>query len=108
MKKEEILAKAQKENNGVDLADRSVQKDGAWMAYIACVILVIIVDTVNGFVLHNVNRGMDFVLFTAAFIVFLVKFIRLRKKHELIPLILWGVLSISMLVVWILQLCRVF
>ena len=85
-----------------------VQKDGAWMAYIACVILVIIVDTVNGFVLHNVNRGMDFVLFTAAFIVFLVKFIRLRKKHELIPLIFWGVLSISMLVVWILQLCRVF
>lgn len=108
MEKEEILAKAQKENNGVDLADRSVQKDGAWMAYIACVILVIIVDTVNGFVLHNVNRGMDFVLFTAAFIVFLVKFIRLRKKHELIPLILWGVLSVSMLVVWILQLCRVF
>ena len=30
MEKEEILAKAQKENNGVDLADRSVQKDGAW------------------------------------------------------------------------------
>ncbi len=108
MEKEEIVAKAQKENNGVDLADRSAQKDGAWMAYIACVILVIIVDTVNGFVLHNVNRGMDFVLFTAAFIVFLVKFIRLRKKHELIPLIVWGVLSISMLVVWILQLCRVF
>ena len=108
MEKEEILAKAQKENNGVDLADRSAQKDGAWMAYIACVILVIIVDTVNGFVLHNVNRGMDFVLFTAAFIVFLVKFIRLRKKHELIPLIVWGVLSLAMLVVWILQLCRVF
>ena len=108
MEKEEILAKAQKENNGVDLADRSAQKDGAWIAYIALVILVIVVDTVNGLVLHNVNRGMDFVLFTAAFIVFLVKFIRLRKKHELIPLILWGVLSISMLVVWILQLCRVF
>ena len=108
MEKEEILAKAQKENNGVDLADRSAQKDGAWIAYIALVILVIVVDTVNGLVLHNVNRGMDFVLFSAAFIVFLVKFIRLRKKHELIPLILWGVLSISMLVVWILQLCRVF
>ena len=108
MEKEEILAKAQKENNGVDLADRSAQKDGAWIAYIALVILVIVVDTINGLVLHNVNRGMDFVLFTAAFIVFLVKFIRLRKKHELIPLIFWGVLSISMLVVWILQLCRVF
>lgn len=108
MEKDEILAKAQKENNGIDLADKSAQKDGTWIAYIACVILVIIVDTVNGFVLHNVNRGMDFALFSAAFIVFLVKFIRLRKKHELIPLIIWGVLSVSMLVVWILQLCKVF
>lgn len=108
MEKEEILAKAQKENNGVDLADKSAQKDGAWIAYIAFVGLVIVVDIVNGFVLHNLNRGMDFVLFTAAFIVFLVKFIRLRKKHEIIPLVIWGVLSISMLVVWILQLCRVF
>ena len=108
MEKEEILAKAQKENNGVDLADKSAQKDGAWIAYIAFVGLVIVVDIVNGFVLHNLNRGMDFVLFTAAFIVFLVKFIKLRKKHEIIPLVIWGVLSISMLVVWILQLCRVF
>ena len=107
MEKEEILAKARNENNGVDLADRSAQKDGAWIAYIAFVVLVIIVDIVNGFVLHNVNRGMDFVLFTAAFILFLVKFIRLRKKHELIPLIVWGILSLSMLVVWILQLCKV-
>lgn len=107
MNKDEILLKAQEENKGKDLADKSAQKDGSWIAYSVGVILIILVDTINGFVLHNVNRGADFALFTMAFIIFLVKYIKLRKKHELIPLIIWGVLSISMLVLWILQLCGV-
>ena len=104
MNKEEILAKAQKENKGKDVADKSAQKDGAWIAYTIGVVLLILVDLVNGLVFHYVNRGADFALFTMAFVIFLVKYIKLRRKHELIPLIVWGVLSISMLVLWILQL----
>ena len=69
--------------------------------------LLIIVDTVNGFVLHYVNRGADFALFSMAFALFLTKYLRLRKKHELIITIIWGVLALSMLVVWILQLIGV-
>lgn len=69
MEKEEILLKAQK-NKGVDLVERKVAKDSSWVAYFVIVLLVIIVDLVNGFVLHNVNRGMDFVLFSAAFVIF--------------------------------------
>ena len=107
MNKDEILLKAQEENKGKDLADRSAQKDGSWIAYSVGVILIILVDTINGLILHNVNRGADFALFSMAFVIFLVKYIKLRKKHELIPLIIWGVLSISMLVLWILQLCGV-
>ena len=107
MNKDEILLKAQEENKGKDLADRSAQKDGSWIAYSVGVILIILVDTINGFVLHNVNRVADFALFSMAYVLFLVKYIKLRKKHELIPLIIWGALSISMLVLWILQLCGV-
>lgn len=107
MEKSEILAKAQEENKGADLADKQTQKDAAWIAYIVGVIAIILVDTINGFVLHNVNRGADFALFTMAFVAFLVKYLKLRKKHELIVMIIWGLLSISMLVVWILQLCGV-
>lgn len=107
MNKEEILAKAQKEGKEKDLPEREARKSGAWPAYIIGVILLIIVDTVNGFVFHRVIRGADFALFTMPFVIFLVKYLRLRKKHELVAAIIWGVLALSMLVVWILQLTGV-
>ena len=107
MNKDEILAKAQSEGKERDLPDRDAQRNGAWVAYIIGVILLIVVDTVNGFVLHYVNRGADFALFSMAFVVFLIKYLRLRKRHELIIAIIWGVLSLSMLAVWIMQLTGV-
>ena len=64
MNKDEILLKAQEENKGKDLADKSARNDGSWIAYSVGVILIILVDTINGFVLHNVNRGADFALFS--------------------------------------------
>lgn len=107
MNREEILAKAQNEGKEQDLPDREAQRSGAWVAYILGVVLLILVDTVNGFVLHYVNRGADFALFSMAFVMFLSKYLRLRKKHELIMTIIWGVLALSILVVWILQLTGV-
>ena len=108
MEKDETLSKAQSENKGKDLADKAAQKDGAWVAYTVGVILIILVDTINGFVLKNVNRGADFALFSMAFTAFLVKYIKLRKKHEFFVMLIWGVLALAMLVVWILQLAKVF
>lgn len=107
MNREEVLSKAQNENKGKDYADIEAQKNGTRAAYFVGILLVIIVDLVNGFVLHNVNRGIDFVLFSMAFVAFLVKYIRLRKRHELFVMICWGLLALSMLAVWILQLCGV-
>lgn len=107
MNREDILKKAQAENHGKDYADIEAQKSGTRAAYFIAVFLVIIVDLVNGFVLGYVNRGMDFVLFTMAFVAFLTKYIKLRKRHELIVAILWGICALCMLACWILQLCGV-
>ena len=107
MEKEEILMKAQQENRGADLVDKQAQKEGAWIAYFVAVLAIILVDVVNGVVLKNVNRGADFALFSMAFTAFLIKYIKLRKRHELIVTICWGVGAIGMLVWWILQLCGV-
>ncbi len=107
MNREEILAKAQTEGREQDLPDREAQRSGAWVAYILGVVLLILVDTVNGFVLHYVNRGPDFALFSMAFVVFLTKYRRLHKKHELVITIFWGVLALAMLAMWILQLTGV-
>ncbi len=106
MNREDILKKAQAENNGKDYADIDAQKSGTRAAYFVAVLLVIIVDLVNGFVLGYVNRGMDFVLFTMAFVAFLTKYIKLRKRHELVVAVMWGLLALMMLVLWILQLCK--
>ena len=94
MNKEQILSMAQHEGKEKDLPDLDAQKSGAWTAYIIGVIMLIIVDTVNGFVFHYVNRGADFVLFSMACVMFLTKYKR-------------GVLAASMLVVWIMQLTGV-
>ena len=107
MNREEILARAQSEGREQDLPDREAQQSGAWAAYIIGVVLLILVDTVNGFVLHYVNRGADFALFSMAFVMFLTKYLRLRKKHELVMTIFWGVLALTMLVIWVLQLTGV-
>ena len=107
MNRDEILAMAQGEGGEKDLPDREAQRDGAWTAYIVGVVLLILVDTVNGIVLHYVNRGADFALFSMASVLFLIKYLKLRKKHELIVSIIWGILALSMLVVWILQLTGV-
>ncbi len=116
MNKDQILSMAQNEGREKDLPDLEAQKSGAWIAYIIGVVLLIVVDTVNGlivvdtvngFVLHYVNRGADFVLFSMACAVFVTKYIRLRKRHELVVAIIWGVLAASMLVVWIMQLTGV-
>ncbi len=107
MNKDQILSMAQNEGREKDLPDLEAQKSGAWIAYIIGVVLLIVVDTVNGFVLHYVNRGADFVLFSMACAVFVTKYIRLRKRHELVVAIIWGVLAASMLIVWIMQLTGV-
>ena len=107
MEREDILNKAKLENKGKDLADRAAAKDGSFTAYFVGVILLILVDTVNGFVLGNVNRGADFALFSMACAAFVVKYVRLRKKHELITAIWWGLLALTALVIWVLPLTKV-
>ena len=107
MEREEILNKAKLENKGKDPADKAAAKDGSFIAYFVGVCLLILVDTVNGLVLGNVNRGADFALFSMACVAFVVKYVRLRKKHELITAIWWGVLALASLVVWVLQLAGV-
>ena len=64
-------------------------------------------DVINWLVLGNFNRGAEFAMFTMAFVAFLVKYVKLRKKHELFVMLIWGTLSVGMLVLWILQLCGV-
>ena len=107
MEREEILAKAQVENKGKDIADLDAQRKGAYIAYFVGLTLIIIWDIVEGIRFHHINFGGNMALFAMAFTAFLVKFIKLRKRHELIVALVYGIGTVTFLVLWILQLAGV-
>ena len=107
MEREEILAKAQAENKGKDIADLDAQRKGAYIAYFVGLTLIIIWDIVEGIRFHHINYGGNMALFAMAFTAFLVKFIKLRKRHELIVALVYGIGTVTFLVLWILQLAGV-
>lgn len=107
MEREEILAKAQIENKGKDVADLDAQRKGTYNAYFVGLFLIIIWDIVEGFRFHHINYGGNMALFAMAFTAFLVKFVKLRKRHELIVTLVYGLGTVMFLVLWILQLVGV-
>ena len=107
MEKEEILAKAQAGNKGKDVADLDAQRKGAYIAYFVGLFLIIAWDIVEGIRFHHINYGGNMALFSMAFTAFLVKYVHLRKRHELIVALVYGAGSVTFLVLWVLQLVGV-
>ena len=107
MERNEILAKAQEENKGKDIADLDAQRKGAYIAYFVGLFLILIWDVVEGIAFHHINFGGNMALFAMAFTAFLVKYLSLRKRHELIVAIIYGLAAVAFLVLWILQLAGV-
>ena len=107
MNKEEILAKAQSENKGRDVADLDAQRRGAYIAYLVGVILLGAVELVEWLVFDRFSYGAIMAIFAMGFTAFLIKYIVARKRHELFVTICYGCLTVLWLVMWIRQLCGV-
>ena len=107
MNKEDILQKAREEGKGIDLSDIDAQKKGTYIAYMVGIIVILIWNIVEQIVYNKINYGGNMVIHSMLFTVFLVKYIKLKKKHELMILILYGFATIIFLVLWILQLIGV-
>lgn len=107
MNKEEILKQAQQENAGKDVADLDAQHKGAYAAYFVGIILVILVNTVEGFVFGRTSYGGAMAVFAMGFTAFFIKYLALRKKHELFVALVYGGFTLMWLALWIMQLCRV-
>ncbi len=107
MEKNEILKMAQEDNKGMDIADLEAQKKGAYIGYFIGIIGIILVDVINGFVFKTINHGPNMVIALMCFTAFIIKYIKLKKTHELIVSIIYALLAIMFLVFWILQLTKV-
>ena len=107
MEKNEILEMAQKDNKNLDVADIEAQKSGAYVGYFVLGISILIVTIVDRLVLDMFNFGAISACLLMMFTAFLVKYIKLKRTHELFVALVYGSGAIFGLVCWILQLCKV-
>ncbi|MBR4121533.1 MAG: hypothetical protein IKT95_07260 [Spirochaetales bacterium] len=107
MTREEILEKSQNENKGKDFAEMEIIKKALMTGWVVTVCLVGVVLILNGVVLGYEDKGSLFAIMTGLFIVFLTKYIKLRKKHELFITIAYGIAAVAFLVSWIMTLIGV-
>ena len=108
MEKAEILAKAQKENKGADIADLEAQRKGTNIAYTVgglTFIAIIIVDLIVTKVAHFEILGGLFVMLAVAFF---VKSYYSKKRHELIIGILYTLCALAAIASWIVRLVHPF
>ena len=104
MEKEEILAKAQKENKKKDLADVEATSLGCYWGACASMILAGIFMALSIILTGKNNAGFMAVAFITEAFIFWVKFIKLHKKHELVIAISYSVLTIACIVLHIIML----
>ena len=107
MNKEEILNLAQEDNKGMDVADLEAQKTASVIGYYVVALGILIVTIVDKVVLDKLNFGAIASCLLMFSIAFLVKYIKLKKKHELFVCIIYFLGTIFSLVCWILELTRV-
>ena len=107
MNREEILQKAQQENKGKDLAELEATKKGTYLAFTIGGLLTIAIVIINFIVTETFMYGAIAGVVSMVFVTFLIKYIKLRKKHELVCTIVYGLWFVFFFTFWILQLCKV-
>jgi uncharacterized protein (DUF983 family) len=104
MNKEEILEKSRKENKNQDLAEMECLKKAGIIAFIVGCIVCVIICALQFSFMKTINWGCWVANFSILGTVFLIKFIKLRKTHELFMTILYYALCIFFLIGFIMSL----
>ena len=92
MNKEEILAKSRAENKNKDVYEIEVLKQANSCGIIVMAVLATIFFTVQIFVGGGHNWGMWALVFSPSMATCWVKYIKLRRKHELLTAIAYTVI----------------
>ncbi len=106
MTREEILEKSRSENKGKDIVEEEFIRKGFLVCWVVSLIAAGVVAMVEGIVLGKQNSGIFFALMSGLFSFFLLKYIRLRKKHELFITIMYGIAAVCFLTSWIISLVK--
>lgn len=106
MDREEILAKSKRENRGQDIADLETSKAGLRTGYIVIICALCAVAVAEALVYERMNCGIFFAVMAGSGSVFLYKYLKLRKTHELVMTVVYAAAAAGFLIAWIVQLTR--
>ena len=101
MNKEEILARSKQENRGQDIADLEVSKASMQIGWIVIICLLALVSVVDALVFERVDSGVFFAVMAGCAAVFAVKYRKMRRRHELVFSIVYGLAALAFLIAWI-------
>ena len=106
MNKEEILAKSKIENRGMDIVNLEVSKNSMQVGWVVIIMLLSAAMVITAITKAKMSYDICFAILAGSAAVFGYKYLKLRKKHELIFTILYGLGALACLVGWIIQLTR--
>ena len=106
MTREEILERSQNENKGRDIVENEFIKKNFVVCWIVSLVAASVVAVIEAIVLEKQNSGLFFALMSGLFSFFLVKYIRLRKRHELFITVMYGIAAVCFLISWIISLVK--
>ena len=103
MNRDEILQKSRLENQGRDIADIEISKNGIRAGWLVVICLTMVVCIVDYLAFGRMCFELLFAVSAGLMVIFAYKYFRLRKRHEMLGFICYGVASICWLIAWILQ-----
>ena len=106
MNKEEILAKSKQENHGQDIANLEVSRASMLFGWITAVCALALVAVTEALVHDRMNSGIFFAVMAGCSAIFIRKYVKLRRKHELFISIMYVIAALAFLVSWIIQLAK--
>ena len=106
MNREEILAKSKQENRGQDIVGLAAARDSMQLGWVVMICLLAAVTVVDAIVFERMNNEVFFVVMAGSAAVFISKYLKLRRKHELVISAVYVILAVVYLVLWILQLVK--
>ncbi|HJB26630.1 MAG TPA: hypothetical protein H9662_08500 [Firmicutes bacterium] len=92
MNKDEILAKSRAENKNKDVYEQEVLKQASKSAVVVQMVLATLFFVTQIFVGEGINWGLWALVFSANMTIYWVKYIKLRRKHELMIAIAYTIL----------------
>lgn len=104
MNKEEILRASRAENKNQDIFEKEVIKRGQLVGGLTGLSMAFAMMLVERILELGTNYGYFAIILSAGAAMFIVKSIKLRRKHEIALAVLWTVMSVYAVAMYLIKL----